>query len=359
MLSEFLASFRDFNIIFNLFSYLTFRSALAFIFSFTLTYILLGWFIKNYRTKFYERISEDVPATHIKKEGTPSSGGIIFIPVAIISTLLWTKPVLEVILAIIATAVMGVLGFVDDLSKLRRKDKKGGIRKTYKLIFQLGLGLLFSFCALYIFGEKAFLTQFLFFKNFFINIGIFYFVFVALVIAGTSNAVNLTDGLDGLATGVVIFPLAVLGLVAYIEGNFKLANYLNVLYIPNAGHLSVFASSLAGSLLAFLWYNSHPAEVFMGDTGSQALGGALASLAVLTKQEVLLAIAGGVLVLETLSVALQIAHFKITKGKRIFRRAPLHHHFEELGWHENKIVVRFWIASMLFSIIALITLKIR
>lgn len=359
MLSEFLASFRDFNIIFNLFSYLTFRSALAFIFSFTLTYILLGWFIKNYRTKFYERISEDVPATHIKKEGTPSSGGIIFIPVAIISTLLWTKPVLEVILAVIATAVMGVLGFVDDLSKLRRKDKKGGIRKTYKLIFQLGLGLLFSFCALYIFGEKAFLTQFLFFKNFFINIGIFYFVFVALVIAGTSNAVNLTDGLDGLATGVVIFPLAVLGLVAYIEGNFKLANYLNVLYIPNAGHLSVFASSLAGSLLAFLWYNSHPAEVFMGDTGSQALGGALASLAVLTKQEVLLAIAGGVLVLETLSVALQIAHFKITKGKRIFRRAPLHHHFEELGWHENKIVVRFWIASMLFSIIALITLKIR
>jgi len=359
LLSEFLASFRDFNIIFNLFSYLTFRSALAFIFSFTLTYILLGWFIKNYRTKFYERISEDVPATHIKKEGTPSSGGIIFIPVAIISTLLWTKPVLEVILAVIATAVMGVLGFVDDLSKLRRKDKKGGIRKTYKLIFQLGLGLLFSFCALYIFGEKAFLTQFLFFKNFFINIGIFYFVFVALVIAGTSNAVNLTDGLDGLATGVVIFPLAVLGLVAYIEGNFKLANYLNVLYIPNAGHLSVFASSLAGSLLAFLWYNSHPAEVFMGDTGSQALGGALASLAVLTKQEVLLAIAGGVLVLETLSVALQIAHFKITKGKRIFRRAPLHHHFEELGWHENKIVVRFWIASMLFSIIALITLKIR
>ena len=359
MLSEFLASFRDFNIIFNLFSYLTFRSALAFIFSFTLTYILLGWFIKNYRTKFYERISEDVPATHIKKEGTPSSGGIIFIPVAIISTLLWTKPVLEVILAVIATAVMGVLGFVDDLSKLRRKDKKGGIRKTYKLIFQLGLGLLFSFCALYIFGEKAFLTQFLFFKNFFINIGIFYFVFVALVIAGTSNAVNLTDGLDGLATGVVIFPLAVLGLVAYIEGNSKLANYLNVLYIPNAGHLSVFASSLAGSLLAFLWYNSHPAEVFMGDTGSQALGGALASLAVLTKQEVLLAIAGGVLVLETLSVALQIAHFKITKGKRIFRRAPLHHHFEELGWHENKIVVRFWIASMLFSIIALITLKIR
>jgi len=359
LLSEFLASFRDFNIIFNLFSYLTFRSALAFIFSFTLTYILLGWFIKNYRTKFYERISEDVPATHIKKEGTPSSGGIIFIPVAIISTLLWTKPVLEVILAVIATAVMGVLGFVDDLSKLRRKDKKGGIRKTYKLIFQLGLGLLFSFCALYIFGEKAFLTQFLFFKNFFINIGIFYFVFVALVIAGTSNAVNLTDGLDGLATGVVIFPLAVLGLVAYIEGNSKLANYLNVLYIPNAGHLSVFASSLAGSLLAFLWYNSHPAEVFMGDTGSQALGGALASLAVLTKQEVLLAIAGGVLVLETLSVALQIAHFKITKGKRIFRRAPLHHHFEELGWHENKIVVRFWIASMLFSIIALITLKIR
>jgi len=359
LLSEFLSSLKEYNTIFNLFSYLTFRSALAFFFSFTLTYVLLGWFIKKYRTRFYERISEDVPETHRKKEGTPSSGGIIFIPVAIISTLLWTKPVLEVILSITATLVMGAMGLFDDFSKLRRKDKKGGIRKTYKLLFQLGLGILFSFGALYIFGEKAFLTQFLFFKNFFINIGIFYFVFVALVIAGTSNAVNLTDGLDGLAAGVVIFPLAVLGLVAYIEGNFKLANYLNVLYIPNAGHLSVFASSLAGSLLAFLWYNSHPAEIFMGDTGSQALGGALASLAVLTKQEILLAIAGGVLVLETLSVALQIGYFKITKGKRIFKRAPLHHHFEELGWPESKIVIRFWIASILFSLLALITLKIR
>ncbi len=359
MLAEFLASLKKYNILFNLFSYLTFRSALAFLFSFVITYILLGWFIKNYRARFYERISEDVPITHRKKEGTPSSGGIVFIPVAVLSTILWTKPVLEVLLAITATLVMGAMGFIDDLSKLRKKEKKGGIRKTYKLIFQLGLGLLFSFGSLYIFGEKAFLTQFLFFKNFFINIGIFYFVFVALVIAGTSNAVNLTDGLDGLAAGVVIFPLAVLGLVAYIEGNFKLADYLNVLYIPNAGHLSVFASSLAGSLLAFLWYNSHPAEVFMGDTGSQALGGALASLAVLTKQEILLAISGGVLVLETLSVALQIAHFKITKGRRIFRRAPLHHHFEEMGWPESKIVVRFWIASILFSLLALVTLKIR
>lgn len=359
MLAEFLASFRDIHIIFNLFNYLTFRSAIAFIFSFLLTYFLLGWYIKSFRNKFYERISEDVPERHRKKEGTPSSGGLIFVPVALISTLLWAKPVLEVLLAITATFVMGLMGFWDDISKLKRKDKKGGLRKTYKLLFQLGLGVLFSFGAVYIFGDKAFLTQFLFFKNFFINLGILYFLFVAFVIAGTSNGVNLTDGLDGLAAGVVIFPMAVLGIVAYIEGNFKFANHLNLLYIQNAGHLAIFASSFLGSLVAFLWYNAHPAEVFMGDTGSQALGGALASLAVLTKQEILLAIAGGVLVAETLSVAIQIGYFKLTGGKRFFKRAPLHHNFEELGWEEGKIVVRFWIASLLFSLLALSTLKIR
>lgn len=328
-------------------------------FSFLLTYFLLGWYIKAFKNRFYERISEDVPERHRKKEGTPSSGGLIFVPVAVISTLLWAKPVIEILLAVITTLVMGIMGFIDDLSKLRRRDKKGGIRKTYKLLFQLGLGILFSIGATYIFGERAFMTQILFFKNFFINLGIFYFVFVALVIAGTSNAVNLTDGLDGLAAGVVLFPLAVFGIVAYIEGNFKFANYLNVLYIPNAGYLTIFAMSFLGSIVAFLWYNVHPAEIFMGDTGSQALGGALASLAVLTKQEILLAIAGGVLVVETLSVAIQIAYFRFTGGKRFFKRAPLHHHFEELGWEEEKIVVRFWIASLLFSLLALSTLKIR
>jgi len=189
--------------------------------------------------------------------------------------------------------------------------------------------------------------------------GWFYVLFVALVLAGTANGVNLTDGLDGLAAGVVLFPLVIFGIIAYVEGNVKFATYLNVLYIKNAGQLVVFAAAIAGSLVAFLWYNTHPAEVFMGDTGSQALGGALASLAILTKQELLLSIAGGVLVLETLSVALQIWYFRMTGGKRLFLMAPLHHHFEKLGWHENKIVVRFWIMSLLFSLLALSTLKIR
>ncbi len=332
---------------------------MAFITSFILTFTLLKYYIVWAKEKLYERISEDVPERHKVKKGTPSSGGLVFVPIAVFSTLIWAKPVIEILMAVLATLVMGFMGFVDDIHKLKRKDKKGGLRKTYKLVFQLALGGIFAISATYIFGDKAFMTQILFIKNYFISLGIFYFIFVALVISGTSNAVNLTDGLDGLASGVVIFPLAVLGLVAYFEGNFKFADYLNILYIKNAGQLAIFSSSFLGSLVAFLWYNSYPAEVFMGDTGSQALGGALASLAVLTKQEILLAVAGGVLVMETLSVALQVSYFKLTGGKRIFRRSPLHHHFEELGWEETKIVVRFWIASLLFSLIALSTLKIR
>ncbi len=359
MIADFLSQFKEIHTVFNLFNYITFRCALAFVFSFSLTFLLLKVFIRRAKGRFYERISEDVPKRHRIKEGTPSSGGLVFVPASIISTVLWARPVMEIVLAVVATVVMGTMGFIDDVSKLKRKDKKGGLRKTYKIIFQLVLGVIFAIGATYIFGDKAFMTQVLFIKNYFINLGIFYFVFVSFVIAGTSNAVNLTDGLDGLAAGVVLFPMAVLGIVAYFEGNFKFANYLNILYIKNAGQLSIFASAFFGSLVAFLWYNSYPAEIFMGDTGSQALGGALASLAVLTKQEVLLAVAGGVLVMETLSVALQIGYFKLTGGKRIFRRAPIHHHFEEMGWGETKVVVRFWIASLLFSLVAVATLKIR
>ncbi len=359
MLADLLVNLRDVHIVFNLFSYLTFRSAVAFVLSFVLSYLLLGWYIRKFGNSLYERISEDVPERHRKKEGTPSSGGLIFVPVALIVTLLFASPVPEVLTAVFATSVMGAMGFVDDLSKLRRTDKKGGLPKRVKLLFQLGLGFVFALVALHIFGNKAFTTQLLFLKNYFIYMGWFYVLFVALVLAGTANGVNLTDGLDGLAAGVVLYPLVVFGIIAYVEGNVKFATYLNVLYIKNAGQLVVFASAIAGSLVAFLWYNTHPAEIFMGDTGSQALGGALASLAILTKQELLLAIAGGVLVLETLSVALQIWYFRITGGKRLFLMAPLHHHFEKLGWHENKIVVRFWIMSLLFSLLALATLKIR
>ncbi|NPA80157.1 MAG: phospho-N-acetylmuramoyl-pentapeptide-transferase [Thermotogae bacterium] len=359
MLADLLESLRHVHIVFNLFSYLTFRAAVSFVVAFVMSYILLGVYIRRFGSSLYERISEDVPERHRKKEGTPSSGGLVFIPVALLTTLLFASPVPEVLTAVFATAVMGAMGLADDLAKLRRRDKKGGLSKRVKLLFQLGLGLIFALVALRIYGDKAFTTQLLFVKNYFIHMGWLYVLFVALVLAGTANGVNLTDGLDGLAAGVVIFPLVVFGIIAYVEGNVKFANYLNVLYIENAGQLVVFASAIAGSLVAFLWYNTHPAEVFMGDTGSQALGGALASLAILTKQEILLAVAGGVLVLETLSVALQIWYFRLTGGKRLFLMAPLHHHFEKLGWHENKIVVRFWIMSLLFSLLALATLKIR
>jgi len=359
VLADLLESLRHVHIVFNLFSYLTFRAAVSFVVAFVMSYILLGVYIRRFGSSLYERISEDVPERHRKKEGTPSSGGLVFIPVALLTTLLFASPVPEVLTAVFATAVMGAMGLADDLAKLRRRDKKGGLSKRVKLLFQLGLGLIFALVALRIYGDKAFTTQLLFVKNYFIHMGWLYVLFVALVLAGTANGVNLTDGLDGLAAGVVIFPLVVFGIIAYVEGNVKFANYLNVLYIENAGQLVVFASAIAGSLVAFLWYNTHPAEVFMGDTGSQALGGALASLAILTKQEILLAVAGGVLVLETLSVALQIWYFRLTGGKRLFLMAPLHHHFEKLGWHENKIVVRFWIMSLLFSLLALATLKIR
>ncbi len=359
MLADLLESLKGYHIAFNLFSYLTFRSALAFLLSFTLSFFLLRWYIKRFGRRMYERISEDVPENHRKKEGTPSSAGVVFVSVALVITLLLASPVPEVLTAVFTTFVMGVMGFTDDVLKLRKKEKKGGLTKRVKLVFQLALGLLFALVALRIFGEKAFTTQLLFLKNYFIHMGWFYVIFVSLVLAGTANGVNLTDGLDGLAAGVVLFPLVVFGVIAYVEGNVKFANYLNLLYIKDAGHLVVFASSLAGSLVAFLWYNTHPAEVFMGDVGSQALGGALGSLAILTKQEILLAVAGGVLVLETLSVALQIGYFRISGGKRLFRMAPLHHHFEKLGWAEAKIVVRFWILSLLFSLVALATLKIR
>ncbi len=359
MLADLLQSLRHLNIVFNLFSYLTFRSAIAFVLSFVLTYFLLRWYIRRFGSSLYERISEDVPERHKKKEGTPSSGGIIFVSVALVVTLLMASPVPAVLTAVFTTAVMGGMGLIDDLSKLRRVEKKGGLSKRVKLVFQIGLGFVFAFVSLHIFGDKAFTTQILFLKNYFIYMGWLYVLFVALVLSGTANGVNLTDGLDGLATGVVLFPLVIFGIIAYVEGNVKFATYLNVLYIRDAGQLVVFASSLAGALVAFLWYNTHPAEVFMGDTGSQAIGGALASLAILTKQELLLAVAGGVLVLETLSVALQIWYFRMTGGKRLFLMAPLHHHFEKLGWHENKIVVRFWIMSLLFSLLALATLKVR
>ncbi len=345
-------------IIFNLFRYITFRAFMAATTAFIVTVVLIPWFIRvSRRLGHTERISEDVPQ-HQEKQGTPTSGGLVFGGAVLLSVLLWAR--LDVTFtwaAWIAIAWMLAMGYLDDRMKLLGHKKIGMSVKT-KVVLQFLLSLVVFGFVLKIYGPLAMKTQTLFFKNWFIYLGWLYPVFMVFVFIGATNAVNLTDGLDGLAAGTALAPLGVFMVVTYVQGHAILSKYLNLIFAPGSGELAIVAAAWIGALLGFLWFNAHPAEIFMGDSGSQSLGGALAVLAILAKQEFLLAIAGGVFVLEALSVMIQVAVFKRTK-RRVFRMAPLHHHFEKLGWHENKIVVRFWVLSMVFSLIAIATLKIR
>ncbi len=361
MLYHLLYPLKDKFIIFNLFRYITFRTFSAALTAFILTIVLLPYFISYMKKRgLTERISEHVPEGHRKKEGTATSGGLVFIPAVLVSVILWsilTNPFIYV--ALFVLVYLGILGYIDDRLKYTG-DKKKGMSKRTKLLFQSLLSVIVLLCILKLYPPQyATATQVLFFKNVYLELGIFYVILVIFVFVGTTNAVNLTDGLDGLAAGASLSPMAVMLVVAYISGHKILSKYLNILYIPGVGELSVFAGAFIGALVGFLWFNAYPAEVFMGDTGSQALGGGLGILAILTKQEVLLALAGGLFVLETLSVIIQVIYFRKTGGKRFFKKAPLHHHFEELGWPEPKIVVRFWIISLVFALIAVSTLKIR
>jgi len=344
---------------FNVFRYITFRASYAALTSLLLTYFLMPIFIRFIKKRgITERIYEYLPETHKRKEGTPTAGGIVFLPAAIISVLLWANlknPF--VLMAIFSTTLLGLLGFVDDLMKV---NGKRGLSKKAKLFGQLILSLIVFFFAKANFpGKVAFSTQVLFFKNYFLYLGLIYIAFLMFVFVGVTNSVNLTDGLDGLAAGCALAPFGVFAVLAYVSGHKIISNYLNILFIPKAGELTIFATSFFGALLGFLWYNAYPAQIFMGDTGSQAVGGALGILAILTKQEILLAIAGGVFVIEALSVILQVIYFRTTGGKRFLRKAPLHHHYEEIGQPETKIVIRFWIVSFLLGVVALSTLKIR
>ena len=344
---------------FNIFRYITTRSGGAFLTSLILTIILIPFYIKWGIIR--ERISNKVPENHEKKSGTPTSGGTIFIPVAILSTLLWAKlNVLFVYLAIFVTLYMGVMGLYDDLSKLKGKEKEGLSIKS-KLIFQFILSVIVVVCLYKLYPHDVVTkTQFLSFKNINIDFGVFYILFVMFVFVGTTNSVNLTDGLDGLAASTYIPVIGVFILLAYFEGHRVLASYLHLLKIKDIGELAIFGSSIAGAALGFLWYNAYPAEIFMGDTGSQGLGGALAIMSILTKQELLLPVAGFVFFMETLSVILQIYVYRKSGGrKRFFKKAPIHHHFEMIGWKEPKIVARMWIISLLSSILALTLIKIR
>ncbi|HEX7880750.1 MAG TPA: phospho-N-acetylmuramoyl-pentapeptide-transferase [Candidatus Eisenbacteria bacterium] len=349
----------DFSFL-NVIRYITFRSAYAGVTALVLSFVLgppiIRWLSQ---VRMRQIIRRDGPTSHYTKEGTPTMGGLIILAAIVIPTILWGN--LEnrlVLIALIATVWLGTIGFLDDWLKIQRVPK--GLLGRYKLVAQgalgLGIGTYLYFNPVH--PTAATITTIPFLKNFFLDLGIFYIPFVAIVITGASNAVNLTDGLDGLATGTAAMAAVAFAGLAYLSGHARFSEYLNILFVREAGELTVFLAAMVGAALGFLWFNTHPAQVFMGDTGSLALGGALGTVAVLIKREFLLVVVGGIFVLEALSVIVQVASYKLRK-KRILKMAPLHHHFELSGWAETKVVVRFWIVAALFALLSLSTLKLQ
>ena len=354
------------NILFNVFKYISFRSAMAFITSFLISIFLLPKLIKFFKKRnINENISDVVPISHKNKVKVPSMGGLIIIISLLISSSLWNNLMnLYVLILILATICFGMLGFLDDYLKNIKKVKRGLIAR-YKLLWQFSLSISIVLYLYYVpsvgnFNEIA--VPFL--KDTMLYLGILFIPFAVFVIVGSSNAVNLTDGLDGLAAGTSIFTFFGLGIVSYLKGHFIFAEYLKLDYILYAGELTIFIAATIGSLIAFLWYNIYPAKIFMGDTGSLTLGGLMAVLSILLKEELFFAIIGTIFIVEALSSLMQTFYFKYTKkkyglGKRIFKKAPLHHHFEEKGIMEVQIVIKFWIVASVLLTIGLATLKLR
>ena len=344
--------------VFNVFRYITFRTVLAILSALLISFLITPRAIKKFQKwKVSNGSREDVPERHEAKKGTPTMGGSVILIAAIIPTLLWADLRNGYIWFAMATLVMfGAIGFVDDFRKLKGQKNKGVSGKT-KLLLQVASGLAVS---LLIYFKGSFLTQLSipFFKHATPDLGIFYVAVCVLIIVGASNGVNLTDGLDGLAIGPVITVSATFLLFAYLAGNIKFAEYLQIFYVRGAGELAILCGAMLGAGIGFLWYNAYPAELFMGDTGSLSLGAGLGAIAVMIKQEFLLVIVGGIFVMESLSVIIQVLSFKC-RGKRVFRMAPIHHHFELKGWNEEKIVVRFWIISIILGLVSLSTLKLR
>ncbi len=347
---------------FNLFKYITFRTAGATVTAIIICLILGPFFIrllKKYQVK--EKIRQEGPASHQKKAGTPTMGGLIILAGIIIPTLLWADLTnFYVMLLLLTTLWLGLIGYMDDYLKVVKGQPKGMVARK-KLIGQVLLGLLFALLLQYLAPGHLYdgTTGIPFFKNYVLVLGVLYVPFIIVVITGASNAVNLTDGLDGLAIGLSGLCFLAFGGIAYITGRLDFSNYLQIEYIPGAGELTVYCGAAIGASLGFLWFNSHPAEVFMGDTGSLALGGALGSIAIMLKKELLLVIVGGVFVVEALSVIIQVMSYRYRGGKRVFKMAPIHHHFELSGWAEPKVVVRFWIIGALCALVTLATLKVR
>ncbi len=365
MLAEFLYQFKDLFFGFNVFRYITVKSALA-----AVTALIFALVVGPRIVRFLQdrQIGEEIrtngPESHQAKKGTPTMGGLIIVISISIGVLLWADlSNIYIFLIFFSTLAMALVGFIDDYLKTIRKMKKGLVSR-YKLIGQITLGLLIgSVLYFHPFFEGIHSnTSVPFFKNLEIDFGIIYILVVTFVITGTSNAVNLTDGLDGLATGLAAIAFMAYAGICYVTGNVNFSDYLNIIYLPGSGELTVYCMAVVGAAIGFLWYNTYPAEVFMGDTGSLALGSTLGTVAILIKKELLLIIIGGVFMFEVISVIVQTSYFKYTKkkygeGRRVFLMAPIHHHFELKGWPESRVVVRFWIIGILLALLSLTTFK--
>jgi phospho-N-acetylmuramoyl-pentapeptide-transferase len=344
--------------LFNVFKYLTFRTIYSMITALVVCFIIGPWVIRKLEgLQARQVIRTDGPESHLKKQGTPTMGGVLILAAIVIPTLLWADLAnIYIWLTLFIIAGYGLIGFIDDYKKVVEKNPRG-LSPRQKMFWQVLMG---AAVALFLYFQPGFSRElyFPFFKKLHPDLGIFFIPFVTLVIVGASNAVNLTDGLDGLAIGPVVINAGTYMLFTYMVGNAKLSGYLQIPYIPGSGELCILCGAMVGAGLGFLWYNSYPAEVFMGDVGSLPLGGALGTLAVITKQEILLVIVGGIFVIEALSVIFQVGSYKY-RGKRIFRMAPIHHHFELKGVAEPKIIVRFWIITIILALVAISTLKLR
>ena len=344
---------------FNVFRYITFRAIYASLTAFLICFFLGPWAIRMLsRMQVGQYVRDDGPESHLQKAGTPTMGGVLIIFSVTVSTLLWTdltNPYVWIVLMV--TVAFAAIGFTDDYLMQVKKQSKG-LSARQKFILQ-------SLVALAMGGLLYFGTDFStevsvpFFKKVSPDLGWGYIPFAALVIVGCSNAVNLTDGLDGLAIGPIIIAATTYMVFAYVAGHARIADYLQINFVSGSGEITVFCAALAGAGLGFLWFNAYPAQVFMGDVGSLSLGGAMGAVAVITKQEFLLVLVGGLFVMETLSVIFQVGFFKLTNGRRIFKMAPLHHHFELKGWPEPKVIVRFWIIAIALALLSLSTLKLR
>ncbi|MDP8230557.1 MAG: phospho-N-acetylmuramoyl-pentapeptide-transferase [Candidatus Gorgyraea atricola] len=376
MLYYLLYSLKEHFSVFNVFRYITFRAALASVTAFLITIIFAPPIIRKLQAlKIGEIVRKkecpDLYNLHKDKQGTPTMGGILILLGIGLSTILWADVKNSfVLLALMVTGWLGGIGFLDDYKKLKPSSRPGlnlayrgsvpikrGLTKRTKLFAQILAGFIVGLF-LYVNPKTTTMLEMPFFKALTIDLGIFYIPFVILVITSASNAVNLTDGLDGLAIGCIALTAVAYAGMSYVTGHIDFANYLGIYYLPEAGELTVFCAAILGAGLGFLWYNSHPASIFMGDTGALALGGAIGTVAVFVKKEMLLLLVGGIFVIEALSVLLQIISFRST-GKRIFKIAPLHHHFEMCGWAESKVTVRFWIIAIILVLLSFATLKLR